>query len=203
MDFSKRWDCPGPFQAGTGSMWRWESCGAGAGTGHSTGHRASPLGPPAFPHGLPPPNPRILRGGWTSGQAGLSPQQLWEHLLGRVSQGPRLAAESGPAWGRGRARVIRLGLGAPGSWCPGPVGPTGGPGGSAAGLATTGGRVGASRGQIRPLACVCLRVCGGWVQGVWRRTGDNAGIFWAPRPERRCSVTAPGTWLRCAAGFSA
>ena len=30
--------------------------------------------------------------------------------------------------GRGRARVIRLGLGAPGSWCPGPVGPTGGPG---------------------------------------------------------------------------
>ena len=96
MDFSKGWDCPSPFQAVTGSMWRWESCGAGAGTGHSAGHWASPLGPPAFPRGLPPPYPRILRGGWTSGQARLSPQQLWEHLLGRVSQGLRLAAESGP-----------------------------------------------------------------------------------------------------------
>lgn len=39
------------------------------------------------------------------------------------------AAESwGLAWGRGRAWVIRLGLGALGSWHGGPGGLTGGPG---------------------------------------------------------------------------
>lgn len=63
------------------------------------------------------PPPAVLPGRWRSSKARLSPQQLWEHLSGRVWRGPRrqLRAEPGP--GQGRAWVSRLGLGALGSWC--------------------------------------------------------------------------------------
>ena len=122
-----------------------------------------------------PPPPAFCRGGGgRAARPGCLPSSCGSTCQDGCHGGPTLAAERGPARARGRARVIRLGLGAPGSWCLGPVGPTGGPGGSAAGLATTGGRVGASRGQIRPLARVCPCVC---VGGGYRGSGVGQGTM--------------------------
>lgn len=95
MDSSKGWDCPGPFQAGTGSMRGGSPVGRGRGlatlmdTGPAlAGHLPSHV----VCH--PPPPHSAGRVDERPGRA--ASRQLWEHLLGRVSRGPTLAAESGP-----------------------------------------------------------------------------------------------------------
>lgn len=130
-------------------------------------------GPPAL-H-VVSPHPRILQGGWTAARPGCL------RLLGTpvgegVTGGPRWQLRSGPPGAGGGARVIRAGLGLraagardlwAGRWA----------GAQQLGWQQLEAGWGHPGGQIRPPARVCLSVCvWGWVQGVWRRTGDNAGI---------------------------
>lgn len=129
-------------------------------------------------------------------------QQLWGHLLGRAWWGPCWQLRAGPGPGQGEDLGQGTGAGGSGQLVPRTRGPDRWAGRPSSWAANNWRRwCGGVSWGADPAPELCVHGGGGEVQGVWHKSGDNGGIFWAPRPERLCPMTAPSIWLPWSRAF--